>query len=359
MFIAITMNHLRVIKAWADAHQGKALLDLSSFELEIKARNRYYRLYPQFLAEIQGRMSHVTDLLPDATSFVGWRPYRPMRCSLSSDKLVFKRAMANAGLPTPQHWSGAEEATADFILKRSVGSFGYQLAGPFRQGVEPQVSKAMNDPSAQGQLFAETFVQGHNIKSWFWGGDPVHVQCQPYAWIEGDGQESVQTLIAQRLEEIGEQWSTYEERDAILSALMYQGVSLSTVLPANQKVWLDYRYGRRFSHAGTTESQDNVWPRITAELRSQITQAGQWLATALKDEIKAPMLCAMDGVLDDAGKIWWLELNSNPICPPTAYPAMLGSLFGTSSETPKNAFATVVRSARSTAQHQTVMQESS
>lgn len=58
------------------------------------------------------------------------------------------------------------------------------------------------------------------------------------------------------------------------------------------------------------------------------------------------MLCAMDGVLDDAGNIWWLELNSNPVCPPTAYPAMLGSLFGTPGEAPKNSFANLVRSAR-------------
>jgi hypothetical protein len=114
MFIAITMNHLRAVKAWADAHQGQASLDLSSFELEVKARNRYYRLFPQFLAETQGRMAHVTTLTPDATAFIGWRPYQPLRCSLSSDKLAFKQALAKSGLATPPHWLSAEEAAADF-----------------------------------------------------------------------------------------------------------------------------------------------------------------------------------------------------------------------------------------------------
>ncbi len=348
MFIAITMNHLRAVKAWVDAHKGKASLDLSSFELEVKARNRYYRFYPQFRAEIQGRMSHVTALTPQATSFIGWRPYQPLRLSLSSDKLLFKQTLARAGLATPAHWLDVKQAEADFILKRSVGSFGYQLAGPFRKGQSlPEVlPTALTDPNAPGQVYAEAFVPGHNIKAWFWDGQPVHVQCQPYARVRGDGRQTVKALLVQRLADSGIDWQRYEERDAVLAALAYQQVGLETRLPRDREVWLDYRYGRSFTQEASTEAEDNLLPHLPEEVQAQVKQAGEWLARAVKHEVRAPVLCAMDGVLDNDGKLWWLEMNSNPICPPTAYFAMLGSLFGTSTETPPHAFASLVRAPR-------------
>jgi hypothetical protein len=352
MFSAITMNHLRAKKAWADAHKGQTSLDLSSFELEIKARNRYYRLYPQFLMEVNGRMSHVETLAPQATSFLGWRPYRPLSCNLALDKLGFKTALLQAGLPTPAHWNSAEHATADFILKRSIGSFGYQLAGPFHRGQVPEVPPALSGPQARGQLYAEAFVTGQNIKVWYWGSHPVHVQCQPYPFIEGDGQQAVEVLAARRLGAIGEELGQYKEFETVLSCLAYQHLDLETILPKGQKVWLDYRYGRRFSNSATTESEDNALPRLPEALRAQVVQAGHWLAHELKHEMATPILCTMDAVLDDHGKFWWLEVNSNPVCPPTAYFAMLASLFGTSPETPANAFAERVRVARASAGHE-------
>jgi len=354
MFIAITMNHLRAIKAWTDAHQGHASLDLSNFVLEVKARNRYYRLFPQFLAEANGRMSHVTALGPDTTAFIGWRPYHPLQYSLSSDKLKFKQALAQAGLATPAHWPSAEEATDDFILKRSVGSFGYQLAGPFRKGQVPQgtLPTALTDAKAPGSLYAEAFVPGQNIKAWFWDGRPVHTQCQSYARIRGDGRQTARFLVAQRLEDIGKDWRSYKESDAITACLAYQGVPLDAPLAQGEEAWLDYRYGRHFSQEKTTESEDNAWLRLADEQRAQISQAGAWLTTVIKQELKAPVLSSMDGVLDDTGKIWWLELNSNPICPPTAYFAMLSSLFGTPAEAPANAFSRVVNAPRRAARRE-------
>ncbi len=345
MFIAITMNHMRAVKAWADAHQAQATLDMSSFVLEVKARNRYYRLYPQFLCEDQGRLSHVTAITPHVTGFIGWRPYQPLRLTLSSDKLLFKNALGEAGLATPAHWDSPDAAQADFILKRSMGSFGYQLAGPFHPSQTlPNLSAAMTGPDARGVIYAEAFVPGRNLKVWFWDGQPVHTQCQPYPLIEGDGQQTVRALVTQRLKDAHQDWATYPERDAVLTSLSFQGLTLNTRLPRRQQAWLDYRYGRCFtSKAMTTEAQDNAWRRLPNEVQIQITQAGEWLKLAVKSDVKAPVLCSMDGVLDAAGKVWWLELNSNPICPPTAYFAMMASLFGTPAQTPAGAFATAAK----------------
>jgi hypothetical protein len=349
MFSLITMNHFRAIKAWADAHGGEARLDIASFEMEVKARNRYYRLLPQFLHESDGRMLHVNTLLPKSTSFIGWRPYQALRLAMSTDKLVFKQAIAAAGLPTPAHWPSAGDATTDFILKRSVGSFGYQLAGPFRQGQLPEIPAALSDGRARGTLFAEAFTPGQIIKAWFWGAQPVHVQSQSYAAVVGDGRTDLHTLVARRLAEIGETWESYGERDQISGCLAYQGEDPGAVPAEGHPVWIDYRYGRRFTQQGNTESQDNVWPRMPDAQREQLLRAGAWLAAALRAELNAPVLCAMDGVLDASGKVWWLELNSNPVCPPTAYFEMLSSLFGTPANTPPGAFAEVVRATRTAA----------
>jgi hypothetical protein len=340
MFPIITMHHLRAIKAWADANGGQAQLDLSSFELEVKARNRFYRLLPQFIQEKDGRRLHVNQLSPEVTTFIGWRPYPPLRLSLSADKLVFKQALASAGLPTPAAWPSSAEARSDFVLKRSVGSFGLQLAGPFRQGALPTAPSALVSTSTPGKLFAEAFVEGENVKAWFWGARPVHLQRMPYATVRGDGHLDVDTLVTRRLAQAGKDWSLHPEREHILSSLAYQGVAPGTVPNAGQVLWLDYRYGRTFSpNERRFEAEDNAWHALPPEQRGQVTAMGDWLLRTLHGETRAPVLCTADGVLDARGTIWWLELNSNPVCPPNAYFAMLSTLFGTSAEAPATAYA--------------------
>jgi hypothetical protein len=348
MFITINMNHWRAVKAWLDANGGQATLDMASHELEVRARNRYYRLHPQFLAEVGGRMTHVTALTSQAKSFIGWRPYRPLQCQLSSDKLVFKKAIAEARLRTPRHWLKPEQAESDFVLKRSVGSFGYQLAGPFHAGqtLPSRLPKSLQSEDQPGKVYAEQFVQGLNLKAWFWDGQPVHVQCHPYATVKGDGQRTVQALAAERMQAVGESWEAFKERDVLRGCLAYQGVEPSTVLSIGQEVWLDYRYGRGFVAPAVTEAEDNAWSSLDPEVRSQIESAGQHLAAEIRREASSPLLFSVDGVLDSKGAVWWLELNSNPMCPPTAYFPMFATLFGTSATPPPSAYVRSSRTAR-------------
>ena len=48
----------------------------------------------------------------------------------------------------------------------------------------------------------------------------------------------------------------------------------------------------------------------------------------LRSLFNAPVLFAVDGVCDASGRVWWLEMNSNPILPPDGYAPMFNSLFG-------------------------------
>jgi D-alanine-D-alanine ligase-like ATP-grasp enzyme len=67
---------------------------------------------------------------------------------------------------------------------------------------------------------------------------------------------------------------------------------------------------------------------LTSPVQAQIEQVGNVLAVEVKKEYDLPILFAVDGVLDEQDQIWWLEINSNPMFPPTGYPKMLRTLFG-------------------------------
>lgn len=348
MFIAITMNHIRAVKAWAEAHDALVNLNVLTFELEVKARNRYFTLHPQFLARMDGQLMHVPQMVRDVTGFIGWLPYRPLRWSLASDKLIFKKRLAESGLATPRMWPTPGEATAAFVVKHSVGSFGEELAGPYHAGQEPDAARmqVLTKQGSTGSLYAESFVHGTNIKVWFWGGRAFHAQLHPYPLIHGNGRNTIAELIDARLKDIKQSWADYPEKQAVEQALAYQGLDLNAVLPSGLSAWLDYRYGRRFAPDAATEEEDNFLRHMPATQIAQLEIAGQWIAAELREELSAPVLCSLDGVLDTDGKIWWLEANSNPIFPPTGYPAMLSTLFGTPISVPEPGSATATASSQ-------------
>ncbi|MBU2288720.1 MAG: hypothetical protein KKC79_17375 [Gammaproteobacteria bacterium] len=85
-YIAVTLNHFRAIQEWTGARQAEAHLDMKSFELEVRWQQGRCVLRPQFLCSVNGNLSYTSTLGPDASAFIGWLPYRPMRWSMSSDE---------------------------------------------------------------------------------------------------------------------------------------------------------------------------------------------------------------------------------------------------------------------------------
>lgn len=322
------MNHIRAVKAWIEAQGGEANLDLKTFELEVRAHHRYFTLFPQFLARIDGLMCHVGALTPQVVGLIGWLPYRPVRFPLSSDKLAFKSTLAAAGLRVPAKWGLAEKAMRDFIVKPSQGSFGYGFKGPFRAGVDASSIKG-NVRVEHAELYAEEFIQGQNLKVWFWGGKPFHAHLHDYPRLTGDGQQTLSALLGTHLDRMGQSLKTYAEIDPVRDALEYQGLGLDAVLSAGSSAWLDFRYGRRFAPEDTSEKLDNALPRLPEPVLAMVQRVGQLMADELRREVAVPVLFSLDAVIDEEGQPWWLEMNSNPIFPPTGYPLMLSTLFGT------------------------------
>ena len=328
-YITYTLNHMRAVKAWTDANAATANLDLANWELEVRCRNRYFRLHPRFRGRNAGRVFYTHELGEHAVGFIGWLPYRQVRYDLSDDKLVFKSFAAGAGLRVPARWP-AEAPEADYILKRSVGSFGYEIAGPYRAGdaaaYKPAGQRGPEGPL--GEVFAEQFIAGDAVKVWFWGDRAFFAHRQRWPRVDGDGRTTLRALIAERAGCAPDAVERLPEVRVLQDALAYQGVNLFTVLEQGQSAWLDFRYDQTYTADKFNAHSDSQLEELPASARADIDRIGAVLAQELQQRFSAPVLFAVDGVLDEKGSMWWLEVNSNPVLPPDGYAQIFTTLFG-------------------------------
>lgn len=327
--IAITLNHMRAVKQWADAAGADTQLDLRSFELEVKCRNRFYRFKPRFLGQDGGRHFHTEKLVDKVTGFIGWLPYGVLRTELSDDKLVFKHFAAQAGLRVPASWT-PQTPQGQYLLKRSAGSFGYEITGPWRKGAT-QVRippETRSETGTKGSLFAEQFIEGDSLKVWFWGDQPFYAHRQSWPAITGDGVSTIESLAAQRLGVAAADLAASVDYPFVESSLAFQDLSPTQVLSEGRRAWIDFRYGRSWQANVPRAGSDNQLAELPPRARERVTLMGAAVAAELKKKLRAPVLYAVDGVLDADGEVWWLEINSNPILPPEGYATMFGSLFG-------------------------------
>ena len=93
MYMTMLMNHIRAVKAWGGKYSAQSSIDVESFQMEVKARNRHFTLQPQFRARVDGRLLNVGKMTSQATGFLGWLPYAPQQWALSTDKLLFKACL--------------------------------------------------------------------------------------------------------------------------------------------------------------------------------------------------------------------------------------------------------------------------
>jgi hypothetical protein len=328
-YIPITLNHFRAIKGWADSSDAQVDLDVRTFNLEVKLRNRYYTLKPRFLVSNKGQMAYTTQLVKDVTGFIGWLPYDILRWDLSQDKLLFKKFLNKAELGFPATWPSVADAEGNFLVKQSAGSFGYQISGPYRNAGEvPAAKDAAPKNKSAGVDFAEQFIVGTNLKVWFWGATAFYAHVHAYPTVVGDGVSTAQALIESRLARTGKTLGSEEGNGNMLASLVFQQVKLTDVLAKGREVWIDFRYGRQYASTSPTAESDNDLGRVNAHVKQQIDAMGVRAGQESLRRFKAPVLYSVDGVADETGKVWWLEINSNPILPPDGYSLVFFSLFG-------------------------------
>jgi hypothetical protein len=331
MYLPLTLNHFRAVKAWADSCDAQVSLDIKNFELEVKFRNRYYMLKPRFVTGFRGRISYAITLVKEATGFVGWLPYEVLDWDFSKDKILFKKFLEGAGIKTPEIWSSGDEINGSFLRKGSLGSFGYQIAGPYRKLEElpPADPKPKEHPANRPSVdFLERFVVGTNLKVWFWGTQAIYAHVHPYPTVLGDGVSTLRTLIDARLRAVDAVYTGEGDQKNLAASLKFQGVQPADVPDVGREIWLDFRYSRRYEPAVATADSDNDLAKVNAQVREQIDQAGSKVGAEAMRRFKVPVLYSLDGVVDADGVVWWLEVNSNPMLPPEGYPFIFMSLFG-------------------------------
>src|SRR5262245_41692193 len=93
--------HCRAVQSCLPHFQAQATLSFRHFSLEVRARNRYYDLVPQFLSREQGRLRYVPNMQDGIMGYIGWLPYFNKRWPTGTEKFAFKEFCAASGLRTP------------------------------------------------------------------------------------------------------------------------------------------------------------------------------------------------------------------------------------------------------------------
>jgi hypothetical protein len=316
------LDHIKLLRKAVAENGAELIIAGDSMAALVRRENVFMELRPQFIATIDGARQYVDTLIDEAWQFVGWLPYRNKRWPIASDKLTFKRYALGAGLRVPELSTDPAGTVADVVVKRASSSFGEQVKGPFRAGLDCPLN------IAEGEYY-ERFVQGRLLKLWFWNATPVCAELDVMPLVVGDGLLSLRDLILRRARlnaALGK-----SQTDALLSrseaVLKYFGTDLSAVLPYGQRQIVEFRYGsvlmlrqdRRIVDFTSVPSGDAAWT-------SSVARVGQVLYDGIPQMTRSPTLFTVDAVVDDKNELWLLEMNSNPTVHPLAYSPMLKDL---------------------------------
>jgi len=310
--------HLRAIDEclpWLGAHVE---MKFGSFALQVRARGRHYDLFPQYAILRNGKIAYTCALTSEVTHFIGWRHYQNRLWSLAGNKLAFKQYCATNGLRTPRLFSKTQDIDADFIVKRTRSSFGEGIEGPFRS----EAARSMNCTLRAGEYYEE-FINGEIAKIWYWDEKPACLEIKPMARVVGNGRDTLRELVnGIRSSFVEVDWNSVEV------AARYQETSLDTRVAEGREVLVDFRYMSSLHPSRLTNL--NVLNRCEAPILDQLQSAGPIFWLGIPEDIRSSTLFTIDAIIDSNQRLWFLEMNSNPVVHPDAYAAMFEGLFGPS-----------------------------
>ena len=319
------MDHVRWLRLAAKAQGLEVLVELDSMAAFVRKGEKHWVLYSQFLAEVDGLTRYFPTFTDTATHFAGWMPYPNSGWPATRDKLVFKRAAAALGLRVPEFRADDAQEMAEVVVKRSTGSFGEHVHGPFRSSRE----RALR--IADGEYY-ERFIDGESLKVWYWDGAAVALERDRAPTVTGDGASTLRALIEAQARQGGklapEKLAKLLERSA--DVLRYDGLALEDVLPAGRRQRVEFRYGTPLLRRRDRQNVDlhgNAEPGW-----HELHAAALALTSLLPVELRKNALFTVDAIRDGQGRIWFLEMNANPTVHPLVYAHMLQSL--QSPETP-------------------------
>jgi len=322
------LDHFKLLQATLGLAELEAIMGLQDFTVYLRNKERQLVLQPQFLAETNGKRHYARNLSENALMFAGWLPYYNKRWPIASDKLLFKQYAAQAGLRIPAYSTVASSELRNVVIKRPRSSFGDQVIGPFRASEQ----RALD--AEKGEYY-EQFIAGKIVKIWYWDEQPVCMEVDSRPSVLGDGVSTIEKLILRMAQRNGK-LAPAEQRRILTRCedlLHYHGVQLSTVLAADTRQVVEFRYGTSLARPNKREVLDlqvAPHPQLDAELRN----IGYHLFRSIPEDIRRGTLYTVDAMYDKTGKLWLLEMNSNPTVHPYAYRAMVQSLLDRTSDSP-------------------------
>lgn len=311
-------DHVRWLRRAAGALGIEVLVELDTMRAYLRKGDAHGELHPQFLARVDGRVRYVPRFTDDATQFAGWRPEQVHGTwPASSDKLVFKRAAAQLGVPVPGHWLDDEPPRPDVVVKCATGSFGEQVHGPYRSSAERPLRHELGE-------YYERFIDGDLVKCWYWGSQAVGLECDPMPTVVGDGVSSIRELVTRRARVPGVDEARLARQLARCATMLaYDGGALDDVPAAGERRRVEFRYGsdvmvqRERQLVDLRGVVDACWQPLVA--------MGPLLQRLIPEVQHERVLYAVDAVRDRDGRLFLLEMNSNPFVNPLAYAPMLAA----------------------------------
>ncbi|QHI99145.1 hypothetical protein GT347_14810 [Xylophilus rhododendri] len=320
------LHHVLAMRAAMQALGGEFLVTGDSVRALVRRGAVHWALHPQFHAEADGVAQYRAAPDEQTVAFAGWLPYRNKRWPAASDKLLFKAEVHKAGLPTPRWSQEAGDAPSPCLVKSTASSFGRGIGGPWA------FASVAEQPLQPGQFY-EKFVRGESLKIWYLNTQAVAVEREATPTIVGDGRSTLGQLMAERLglsvRIAADECTAMTQRSLELFALA--GRTIDTVLPEGERQAADFRYGSPF-----LLGRDYKLVSLAREPwfgDGLLQQAGHFFDTLIPAPIRPLTVYTVDAVREQDGRIWFLEMNSNPAVHPLVYGPMLAAMVpGTESQ---------------------------
>jgi hypothetical protein len=287
-----------------------AQMNVRDFSLTLTWKDKTLKLLPQFSSLQGGRLSYAPYYGQKVRNFVGWRPYHPKSWELGTNKLLFKDYLIENGIRTPAYSRDSNAQLSNVLVKRNVSSFGHGMRGPFR-------SSTMTTLNAQEEEYFEEYIEGSIVKVWFWNDTAVAAEVVQPLSVFGNGKS---TLIESYTRMINKP-ANFEHFKPFIE---FRGLTFDAVPEADERCAIDYRYNSAFTvqpHA--KDVRIGIDPFF--DLEDELRRLGPVIWASIPEAIRDNTVYCVDGVVDEHGALWLLEINANPYVHPYVYRWMLSS----------------------------------
>lgn len=301
-------------------------LQFDSFRFEVAGSGRYFELVPEFLSRSLEQLSYHDSMTPEVEMFAGWRLGARKSWEGASDKLRFKEFCNANHLRTPRAHEIGSAGDALVLLKEKnkPSARRGRIEGPLT------VSQTARR-NVGGEMFAEEYIDGKSVQAWYFDGRLTCVEIRDKPIVTGDGKRTLRQLVDALNYALGLlplDWHVVE------ALALLNDLSLDSRVPAGAKVPVDVRYNSPFHRL--MGNNEDVLPQIVGSpVHEQLLKAGPILWQFIPEPVRMHTVFSVRALIDSRSEVWFTDLDPDRYVHPSAYTAILTSLFGLPEQLPE------------------------